>query len=95
MVEVVCRFPEIEDFVTVLDRTVEGGNCMADKEDVEGRDGGELKGSLPWSVDFWSVVNSKRGIGDTNVVFLSAVTAGAWRCDTALILAMILNGKAF
>ena len=56
MVKVVCGFPEIEDFVTVLDRTVEGGNCMADKEDVKGRDGGELKRSLPWSVDFWSVI---------------------------------------
>lgn len=93
MVVVVCRFPEIEDLVTVLDRAVEGGNRMADKEDVKGRNGRELKRSLLWSVDFWSVIGSKHYIGDTNAVFLPAGTAGAWRCDTALILAMVLSGK--
>jgi hypothetical protein len=51
MVEIVGRFPKIEDFVTVLDWTVEGGDYMADKEDVEGCNGRELEWSPFWSVD--------------------------------------------
>jgi len=50
VVEVVCWLPEIEDFVTVLDRTVEGGNDMADEEYVEGYNGRELEWSLLRSV---------------------------------------------
>lgn len=51
MVEIVGRFPKVEHFVTVLDRAVEGGNYMADQEDVEGCNGRELEWSLFWSVD--------------------------------------------
>jgi hypothetical protein len=51
MIEIVRGFPKVEDFVTVLDRTVEGGNYMADQEDVEGCDSRELKWSLFWSVN--------------------------------------------
>jgi hypothetical protein len=35
MVEIVGRFPKVEHFVTVLNRTVEGGDYMADQEDVK------------------------------------------------------------
>ena len=52
MVEIVGRFPKVEHFVTVLDRTVEGGDYMADQEDVEGHNGRELEWSLFWSVEF-------------------------------------------
>ena len=38
MVEIVGGFPKVEHFVTVLNRTVEGGDHMADQEDVEGHD---------------------------------------------------------
>ena len=51
MVEIVGGFPKVEHFVTVLDRAVEGGNYMADQEDVEGCNGRELEWSLFWSVD--------------------------------------------
>jgi hypothetical protein len=50
VVEVMCWFPEIEDFVTVLDRAVKGGNDVTDEEDVEGYDSRELKWSLLRSV---------------------------------------------
>jgi hypothetical protein len=50
VVEVVCWLPEIEDFVTVLDWAIEGGNDVADEEDVEGYDSRELKWSLLRSV---------------------------------------------
>ena len=54
MVEIVRRFPKVEHFVTVLDRAVEGGNYMADQEDVEGCNGRELEWSLFWAVNFVS-----------------------------------------
>lgn len=50
VVEVVCWLPEIEDLVTVLDRTVEGGDDMADEEYVECYNGRELECSLLRSV---------------------------------------------
>ena len=39
MAEIVGGFPKVEHFVTVLNWTVEGGDHMADQEDIECRNG--------------------------------------------------------
>lgn len=46
VVEVMRRLPEVEYFVTVLDRTEEGCNDMAHEKGIEGNDWGELEWSF-------------------------------------------------
>lgn len=49
MVQIVCWLPEVEDFIAVLDWTVESCDDMAGKKDVEGYYSRQLERSLLWS----------------------------------------------
>lgn len=49
MIEIVCRFPVVEHFVTILNWRVECGETIGKEEDVEGSDWRKevLVGRLP------------------------------------------------
>ena len=58
-------FPEIEDFVAILDRGKESGNRIRDKEDVERYIQWQVKRS--WSDSAWTLAGQKNEVYATMI----------------------------
>lgn len=46
MIQVVSRFPIVEDLVTVLNGAVQGSNRVRREENIRCREGGDVKGRI-------------------------------------------------
>jgi hypothetical protein len=90
VVEVMSWFPEVEDFVAVLDWAEEGRDQVTCEEDIERSDGTKLERRLfrpAQSSNISDWIQSARASFDANPVFL---VAGASRFTSTLVVAGML-----